>query len=338
LAGGLNLNYDFSSKLKLESSAFYNTTDRELIREVDSEGTTATEDYRYNESTTETGTNENVRGNVKLKWTPDSLNQLIVSGNGRLNDYGETLLSSSANLSGATGDLISGGNSSTTRGSDIFSGTAGVSYTRNAGREGRSLIVTSQYKHYLTDGNDRIYNSFLVPGDPSSPYLTNQRQVRDQVQDELSSSLRYTEPLGKNTYLTARLSHDWRTEQWAKDFFDVLGETSDPEELLNDSLSLLIPDMADRLQQLNEARLCIEPDAAALAAKGATMEQIRTLRRLQTQLENAPDNAAAIEADIAAHHAIADASGNRIYRLILDSLAELGVTSRLRTTNATKEI
>lgn len=100
---------------------------------------------------------------------------------------------------------------------------------------------------------------------------------------------------------------------------------------LNDSLSLLIPDMADRLQQLNEARLCIEPDAAALAAKGATMEQIRTLRRLQTQLENAPDNAAAIEADIAAHHAIADASGNRIYRLILDSLAELGVTSRLRT-------
>jgi GntR family transcriptional repressor for pyruvate dehydrogenase complex len=100
---------------------------------------------------------------------------------------------------------------------------------------------------------------------------------------------------------------------------------------LNDSLTLLIPDMADRLQQLNEARLSIEPDAAALAAERATMEQIRTLRRIQTQLEKAPDNAAAIEADIAAHHAIADASGNLIYRLILDSLAEIGVASRLRT-------
>ncbi|MBX7207231.1 MAG: FCD domain-containing protein [Verrucomicrobiaceae bacterium] len=100
---------------------------------------------------------------------------------------------------------------------------------------------------------------------------------------------------------------------------------------LNDSLTLLIPDMADRLQQLNETRLSIEPDAAAMAAERATKEHIRTLRRIQTQLENAPDNAAAIEADIAAHHAIADASGNRIYRLILDSLAELGVTSRLRT-------
>jgi DNA-binding FadR family transcriptional regulator len=100
---------------------------------------------------------------------------------------------------------------------------------------------------------------------------------------------------------------------------------------LNDSLSLLIPDMADRLQQLNEARLSIEPDAAALAAERATKEQVRTLRRIQTRLEKAPDNVAAIEADIAAHHAIADASGNLIYRLILDSLAEIGVTSRLRT-------
>ncbi len=100
---------------------------------------------------------------------------------------------------------------------------------------------------------------------------------------------------------------------------------------LNDSLTLLIPDMADRLQQLNEARLSIEPDAAASAARRATKEQIKTMRRIQTQLEKAPDNAAAIEADIAAHHAIADASGNLIYRLILDSLAEIGVTSRLRT-------
>ena len=100
---------------------------------------------------------------------------------------------------------------------------------------------------------------------------------------------------------------------------------------LNDSLTLLIPDMADRLQQLNEARLSIEPDAASSAAQRATKEQIKTMRRIQTQLEKAPDNAAAIEADIAAHHAIADASGNLIYRLILDSLAEIGVTSRLRT-------
>jgi len=100
---------------------------------------------------------------------------------------------------------------------------------------------------------------------------------------------------------------------------------------LNDSLSLLIPDVAERLQQLNETRLSIEPDAAAFAAQRATMEQIKTMRRIQSQLEMVPDNAAAIEADIAFHHAVADASGNLIYRLILDSLAEIGIASRLRT-------
>lgn len=100
---------------------------------------------------------------------------------------------------------------------------------------------------------------------------------------------------------------------------------------LNESLALLIPDVAERLQQLNETRLSIEPDAAAFAAQRATKKQIFTLRRIQGQLENAPDNTAAIEADIAAHHAIADASGNLIYRLILDSLAEISVASRLRT-------
>lgn len=100
---------------------------------------------------------------------------------------------------------------------------------------------------------------------------------------------------------------------------------------LNDSLTLLIPGMADRLQQLNETRLSIEPDAAAFAAQRASKDHIRTLRQIHEGLEAATDNAAAIQCDLAFHHAIADASGNLIYRLVLDSLGELGLASRLRT-------
>jgi GntR family transcriptional repressor for pyruvate dehydrogenase complex len=100
---------------------------------------------------------------------------------------------------------------------------------------------------------------------------------------------------------------------------------------LNDSLSLLIPDVAERLRQLVEARLSIEPDVAAFAAQRATKAQVRTLRSIHARLENASDNEAAIACDLEFHHSIADASGNRIYRLVLDSLAELGLASRLRT-------
>ncbi len=100
---------------------------------------------------------------------------------------------------------------------------------------------------------------------------------------------------------------------------------------LNDSLSLLIPDVAERLQQLNETRMSIEPDAAAFAAERASEEHIRQMQKIQAELESAPDHAAAIEADISMHRAIAQASGNLIYQLVLDSLADIGFTSRLRT-------
>ena len=100
---------------------------------------------------------------------------------------------------------------------------------------------------------------------------------------------------------------------------------------LNDSLSLLIPDVAERLQQLNETRMSIEPDAAAFAAERASTGHIRNMQKIQAELESAPDHAAAIEADISMHRAIAEASGNLIYQLVLDSLADIGFTSRLRT-------
>lgn len=100
---------------------------------------------------------------------------------------------------------------------------------------------------------------------------------------------------------------------------------------LNDSLSLLIPEETARMQALIEARLSIEPDAAAFAAERASMEQLDGLARIQKQLETAPDDNASVEADCAFHHCLAEASGNLIYRLVLDSLAELGKAGRLRS-------
>jgi GntR family transcriptional repressor for pyruvate dehydrogenase complex len=100
---------------------------------------------------------------------------------------------------------------------------------------------------------------------------------------------------------------------------------------LNGSLALLIPDAEERLRQLNETRMAIEPESARLAAGNATAAQLRTLRRLHHQLIDAPDNARAIEADMAFHRALAEASGNLMFRLILDSLAEIGFASRQRT-------
>ena len=100
---------------------------------------------------------------------------------------------------------------------------------------------------------------------------------------------------------------------------------------LNESLSLLIPDEADRMRSLTEARLSLEADAAAFAAERATQRQLDELLRVHSELEAADNNEAAVEADGAFHRRVAEAGGNLIYRLVLDSLAELGKTGRARS-------
>ncbi len=97
------------------------------------------------------------------------------------------------------------------------------------------------------------------------------------------------------------------------------------------SLALLIPDVTERLRQLQETRIVIEPESARLAAERGSEESIRHLRALQDALVAAKSNDEAIEIDLQFHHALAEASGNLMFRLFLDSLADISRESRRRT-------
>lgn len=100
---------------------------------------------------------------------------------------------------------------------------------------------------------------------------------------------------------------------------------------LNGSLSLLIPDTGERLRQLHETRLALEPEAARLAALRATPDQINHLDEIQARLEQAKDKGEAIAIDLEFHHALAEASGNLMFRLIFDSMGEISRESRERS-------
>ena len=97
------------------------------------------------------------------------------------------------------------------------------------------------------------------------------------------------------------------------------------------SLKLLIPDNNERLRQLNEVRLAIEPMAARLAAQRASRRQVESLWLIHGDLQATSNLTKAIDVDLVFHRALAEASGNLIYRLILDSLAEIGLASRQLT-------
>jgi len=96
---------------------------------------------------------------------------------------------------------------------------------------------------------------------------------------------------------------------------------------LTDTLHLLVPDEMDRLRQLLELRLIVEPENARLAAERATDDQIIALRASHDHLVNAESPADSVAADMAFHRLLAVASGNQIAALILHSLSDLLQTS-----------
>ncbi len=96
---------------------------------------------------------------------------------------------------------------------------------------------------------------------------------------------------------------------------------------LSDSLHLLVPDEMDRLRQLVEVRLIVEPENARLAAERADEGQIDRLRDIHERLVQAKTPPESVAADMEFHRQLAVASGNQISALLLHSLSDLLETS-----------
>ena len=93
------------------------------------------------------------------------------------------------------------------------------------------------------------------------------------------------------------------------------------------SLELLVPKEKERMRQLFQVRYMIEPHNAQRAARHATPTEMKRIEAAQQCLLAASEPRALVMADMEFHRAIADASGNQIARLMLESLAELRETS-----------
>lgn len=104
---------------------------------------------------------------------------------------------------------------------------------------------------------------------------------------------------------------------------------------LNDSLALLIPDSAERLRQLIEARLFVEPEVARVAAERIKPAALRALNKVQARLATATSVQDAVECDLEFHRLLARASGNEVLVLLLESLGDLGRESRSVTISTT---
>ena len=97
---------------------------------------------------------------------------------------------------------------------------------------------------------------------------------------------------------------------------------------LSGSLSILLPELPERLRQLSEARAAIEPEIARQAALKSKAPDLKQLRSIHERLVAAETHDKAVEADIDFHRTLARIAGNEILKLMLESLADLGRESR----------
>lgn len=94
---------------------------------------------------------------------------------------------------------------------------------------------------------------------------------------------------------------------------------------------MLLPEEKERLQQSLDVRLALEPTIAGRAAERATKKDGAALRRIHDRLKTTQELEEAMEADLAFHQVLARISGNQLFGLMLDSIADLGRESRRAT-------
>jgi GntR family transcriptional regulator, transcriptional repressor for pyruvate dehydrogenase complex len=97
------------------------------------------------------------------------------------------------------------------------------------------------------------------------------------------------------------------------------------------SLRLLLRRNRATLLHLVEVRQPMEGEIAALAARRANDEHLRQLERAIHDLTAAGEMAARIEADVRFHRLLAEATGNPVFVLLLETLAEFLGESRQKT-------
>jgi GntR family transcriptional repressor for pyruvate dehydrogenase complex len=92
---------------------------------------------------------------------------------------------------------------------------------------------------------------------------------------------------------------------------------------LNDALGLLVPDEKQRIAQLTEVRLALEPENARLAAERAKAAVRRQLQSCHDRFIGSATFEEQVAADMEFHRLVAEASGNKIASLFITSLSDL---------------
>lgn len=233
-AGGLNANYDLSSKTEISASYFYSRLQHERLRTVTRQNVLGDQVFNSDEMEDRLNRNNGHRLNLTLKHKIDSAQQITFRGRFNLSD---ALFDSrgSSRAFDPNGFLQNDGTRDFNSKGNFLQGNADLTYRVRLGKKGRALVANASYQDgkQTRDGDLRAQNNYTQS---SVSEIVHQRQQYADEAPNYGVELNYTEPLGKRQYLEWQVSRRQYSNNTKKDFYDIL-ETPKPGEFYNPELS-----------------------------------------------------------------------------------------------------
>lgn len=234
LAGGLNLNYDFSPKITFSGNYFYNQLDKDIVSIANRQYITDADSSNFKslQNNVENQFNQNHRLNLKYVQKIDSTQDLTIKTNFTFSDGRNSNYTSNDNIT-FDGFYLNRSNSNNNSSGNDISGNGSVLYGKRFNKIGRSFVANFALGNFE---NDKTYDISTFKNIFVRDTTTKQTQISLNTQFNYDGKITYTEPYAKGKYLELSFQRKNFQTTYKKDFFDINLLTND--ELFNNRLSL----------------------------------------------------------------------------------------------------
>ena len=232
LAGGINLNHDFSKNTELTASYFFNRFENDLSRALRRDNFLDDGIFKNTENETRESRNLSHRFNFLFKHKIDSSQRFSIRMDAGLSDG---FLRSRSH----SGTFAPDGTAENTNLNDFSSD--GINYNlrstatwkKRFQRPGRAVVASASGRLANQENKGLLMSENTFFRLSSVADSIRQRQLSDDSGGEYGLNLAWTEPLGKRQYLKFDVSRQNFSNETGKDFFDITTNG----ELFNDLLS-----------------------------------------------------------------------------------------------------
>jgi uncharacterized membrane protein YgcG len=198
---GLNYTDEWSKKIKVTGSYFFNQTDNRntaTLRRSYITPDAADSALRYAEQSTNSSRNQNHRANLRLEYTIDSSNEIIFVPRLSFQDNrsDRQLTGTSSFGETATSSRVENRYNAHNFGYNL---AGDLTYRHRFAKRGRTISIGFNGGANSRDGNGTLYSRNEYTGQDTA--LLNQRYNQDNNGTNLSANLSYTEPVGKRGQL-----------------------------------------------------------------------------------------------------------------------------------------